>query len=80
MTTLNSSEANDDAGPIFRYVFTLNSPKQFTLVSKHLESKLSFWEVSRVLTDTKEVLSIESVGSFPEEIELSGSMLIPSVP
>ena len=56
----------DDACPISCYAITMNNARQFTLVTQYLVSGLSFWQVSRVLADTKEVLGIGSIGSCTE--------------
>ena len=56
----------DDAGPISHYAITMNNARQFTLVAQYLASGLSFWQVSCVLANTKEVLRIGSIGSCTE--------------
>lgn len=48
----------------------MNNAKQFTLLAQYLESGRSFRQVSRVLTNTNEVLGIGSIG-FCMEVTVS---------
>ena len=66
--TLNSSEDAADASNVSWYAITIINPKQFQLVAQNLAAGLLFHQVARVLIETKEVLSIRSIGSCSERI------------
>lgn len=64
--TLDSLE-EDDSGPTSCYAITVNNGRQSTLVTQYVASRLLLWEVSRVLTGTRDVLGAGNIGSCTEE-------------
>jgi hypothetical protein len=66
--TVDSSEDAADADDVSRYAITITNTKQFQLVVQYLAVGLSFYQVTQVIMDMKEVLGIGSIGSCFEGI------------
>ena len=61
--TLDSSEDAEDTGNVSWYDITVGNTKHFQLVAQYLAAGMSFHQVAQVMLNTKELLSIRSIGS-----------------